>query len=164
LCVIGTRKGLLTVRLRFASDADRAVPMRFAHDIRADRVCPYHDSHEHPSGVPGGPRVPTVCVKGVQFVLRSYAKRRPSLTMPNAHCYHQDGQFFVVSSGEAVRYPATSLRVGSYDQPLGHWDDGSHFGVTVRAPDRIFAIACYRRGERDRLLRMIMSNGGSLVE
>ncbi|HET9971648.1 MAG TPA: WD40 repeat domain-containing protein [Streptosporangiaceae bacterium] len=164
LCVIGTRKGLLTVRLRFASGADRAVPMRSAHDIRADRVCPYHDSHEHPSGVSGGPRVPTVCVKGVQFVLRSYAKRRPSLTMPNAHCYHQDGQFFVVSSGETVRYPATSLRVGSYDQPLGHWDDGSHFGITVRAPDRVFAVACYRRGERDRLLRMIMSNGGSLVE
>jgi WD40 repeat protein len=161
LCVIGTRKGLLTVRLRFTSGAGRAVSARFAHDIRADRACPRHDSHEHPSGIPSGPQVPTVCVKGVQFTLQSFAKRRPSLTMPNAHCYIHDGQFVVVSSGETVRYPVASLSVGSYDQPLGHWDDGSHFGIGIRAPDRGFAVACYRRGERDRLLEMIIDNGGS---
>lgn len=76
LCVIGTRKGVLTVRLLFTSGAGRAVPARFTHDIRADRACPRHDSHEHPSGIPSGPQVPTVCLKGVQFTLQSFAKRR----------------------------------------------------------------------------------------
>ncbi len=164
LCIIGTSKGLLTVRLCFAASAGGAVPVHSAHDIRADRACPYHDSHEHPSGLPGGPQVPTVCVKGVQFVLRSFSKRRPSLTMPNAHCYIKDGQFVVVSSDETLRYPVTELFVHGYDEPLGHWDDGSHFGIGISGPRRAFAVACYRRGERDRLLRMIIRNGGSLAE
>ena len=164
LCIIGTTKGLLTVRLSFAEGARRAVPVRFAHDIRADRACPYHDSHVHPSGLPPSPPVPTMCVKGVQFVLRPVSKHRPSLTMPNAHCYITDGQFVLVSSGETLRYPVTELFVHGYDNPRGHWDDGSHFGIGIHGPCRPFAVACYRRGERDHLLSMIIRNGGSLAE
>jgi hypothetical protein len=141
LCIIEPSKGLLTVRLRLAASEGRAVPIHFAHDIRADRACPYHDSHQHLSGLPGGPQVPTVCVKGVQFVLRSFSKRRPSLTMPNAHCYIKDGQFVAVSSGETLSYPVTDLFVQAYNQPLGHWDDGSHFGIGIRGPRRTFAAA-----------------------
>ena len=164
LCIIGTNKGLLTIRLNFPDGKAGVMPVRMPHDIRADRVCPYHDTHEHPAGVPGSLAVPTMCVKGVQFTIRPWQKRRPPLVMPNAHCYLQDGHLLVISGDEQLRYSLSEITVNSYNEPLGHWHDGCHFGIGVRVPSRTFALACYRRGERDRLVQMIVENGGSAYE
>jgi WD40 repeat protein len=163
LCLIGTTKGLVAVRLSLPVPPGTREPIRIPHDVRADRRCPRHDTHERrdrdAARDRGRPGRYVVCIKGVQRGTRA-ARRRPPLEFANAHCWISGDELVIAADepatpGKQIRYALTGVSVDSFDDPLGHFEDGCHYGIVVTGSHGSHILACYRRDERDRLLRLI---------
>jgi WD40 repeat protein len=157
-CVIGTEKGLITIRLPFppkaGQDDGTTRRVRPPIDIRAARACREHDQHLQPAER-GGHQVWRLCLKGVQ---QGGIRKADSLSYPGGHCYLLPDRLEIVAAGSAGE-GAPPLVIGLRQhmaEPVDDWEgyltNGCHFGVGVDTLDRYLVLACYRRSERDWLL------------
>lgn len=162
-CLIGTEKGLIAARILFPSQPGQGTGTRgrihLPTDIRATRSCPQHGSHRH-DAEQDGRTVPRLCLKGVQL---TWGRRKPqSLSYPAGHCYVMPGRLKILASGSGKEAAIPPLLIDlahiyaePVDDPEAYLKDGCHFGVAVHGDGKYRVLSCYRRSERDWLVREI---------
>ena len=160
-CLIGTKKGLLGIRIPFSAQPGQGTGTRgriyLPTDTRTARTCPRHDSHQQ-EAPRVGQTVPRICLKGVQLTWG--ARKANSLSYPAGHCYVMPDRLEIVaaSSDEAPQHlviDLTGVHVEPVEDPEAYLRDGCHFGVAVHGDGSYRVLSCYRRSDQDWLLQKI---------
>lgn len=164
-CLIGTDKGLISVRIpALAQDppANPAHRVTFPYDVRAARACPSHGDHRQLADQ-DGTRVTRLCIKSIR---RSGDPRTVrNLGYAAGHCFVFPDRLEITTGGLAgdqaeaevdLMLPLRDLYVEPVEDPDAHQADGCHFGVVIHRDAGSLALSCYRRSERDWLIASIL--------